>query len=236
MDRPPVWNKGETKETSLGVKKISETFKKRKIDNFARWRASMIKLGKIRANYPPFKLSKELAFLIGLILGDGNISKFPRTERLLISLNARYPKLVKYSSFLLKRFFEKKPSVERQGNCIRIWVYQKNIADRLGIPSGSRRRSNSGIPLWIWDSPAYIIACLKGLFEAEGSLSIHLPTCTYNFAFSNRNQKLLCDVSKSLKLLGFQPEVRKYAIRLRKRKEVTRFKELINFRDYNFAG
>ncbi|TSC54362.1 MAG: hypothetical protein LiPW31_143, partial [Microgenomates group bacterium LiPW_31] len=42
--------------------------KRKKIDNFAKWRLKMIKLGKIRNTYPPFKKSKELAFLIGLAL------------------------------------------------------------------------------------------------------------------------------------------------------------------------
>ena len=57
--RPLPWNKGETKETSQSVKKISETMRRRKIDNFAEWRRKMIKLGKIKNEYPKLEKTKE---------------------------------------------------------------------------------------------------------------------------------------------------------------------------------
>lgn len=234
--RPPVWNEGRTKETDHRVKKISDTFKKRKIDNFAKWRAKMVKLGRIRKTYLPFEKAKELAFFIGLVLGDGNITKFPRTECLTIALNAKYPGLIFYTYCLLEKFFEKQPSQNRIGNCVKLRVYQKQISKRLEVPLGNRRYSKVGIPTWVWESREYLIWCLKGLFEAEGSLSVHLSTCTYNFSFSNRNEKLLGDVGKALEILGLHPEYRSYATRLRKRKEVETFKGLIFFRKFNFAG
>lgn len=71
--RPPPWDKGKRKETDLRVKKISDTFKRKKIDNFSKWREEMKRIGKIRSFYPDFTKSNELAFLIGVSLGDGNI-------------------------------------------------------------------------------------------------------------------------------------------------------------------
>lgn len=196
----------------------------------------MIKLGKIRSNYPPFEKSKELAFIIGLALGDGNITKFPRSECLTISLNTKYPKLVVYTNYLLKKFFEKEPTQNQIGNCVRPRIYQKFISKRLGIPSGNKRKCAIEIPKWVWSKKEYLVWYLKGLFEAEGSLSIHLPTYTYNFQFSNRNKKLLDNVGKALEALNFHPEYRKNSTRLRKRKEVERFKKLIFFRKYTLAG
>lgn len=230
------WNKGYTKETHPGVLKISRTMREKRIDNFAKWRLEMIKLGKIRNTYPLFKKSKELAFLIGLALGDGNISAFPRTECLTISLNTKYPALVAYTKYTLNRLFEKTPSQERIDNCIRLRIYQKYISKRLDIPTGDRRKAKLKIPRWIWKSREFLIWYLKGLFEAEGSLSIHLPTYTYNFEFSNLNKDLLKNVGNLLEKLGFNPEYRNYATRLRKRKEVEDFKDLISFRKFNFAG
>jgi len=78
--RPSPWNKGFTKETHPSVAKISRTFKIKKIDNFARWRREMINRGLIKTNYPPLQRSGDLAELIGVILGDGYIGKFSRTE------------------------------------------------------------------------------------------------------------------------------------------------------------
>lgn len=230
------WNKGLTKETHPGVLKISQTMRRKKINNFAGWQAKMIKLGKIRNTYPLFENSKELAFLIGLVLGDGNIGKFPRTECLTIALNTKYPKLIYHTESLLEKFFEKKPSRYIIGNCVKIKIYQKQISKRLRIPSGSRKESKIKIPKWIWESQECLIWYLKGLFEAEGSLSIHLPTYTYNFQFSNENKKLLDNVGKALVKLDFHPEYRKNSTRLRKKKEVKDFKKLIFFREYYFAG
>ncbi|MEK7611139.1 MAG: LAGLIDADG family homing endonuclease [Patescibacteria group bacterium] len=192
----------------------------------------MIKKGFIRNKYPSFRRSKELAFLIGLVLGDGHIQKFPRTESLTIALNVKYPKLVNYTKKLMQHFFSKTPALARKGNGVKWRIYQKQISERLGISSGDRGKSETGIPYWAWKSEMYLVWILKGLFEAEGSLSVHLPTCTYNFQFANRNPKLLKDVGKALEMLNYHPEYRNIATRLRKRAEVRRFEKLIFFRKF----
>ena len=87
--RPAPWCNGFTKETHPSVLKVSTTFKKRKIDNFSRWREKMKESGKIRSFYPPLPQNGDLAELIGVVLGDGHIGKFPRTESLVISSNAK---------------------------------------------------------------------------------------------------------------------------------------------------
>lgn len=232
--RSTVWNKGKTKEDNESIKKISLTFKLKKINNFEKWRKKMIENGTIIL--PSSKLSKcyDLAVFIGIVLGDGHIQKFPRTERLLIVLNTKYPQLIQYTAYLTTKLFNKIPAIQykKNANYARISLYQKNISDRLGIIIGNRAYDKIGVPAWIWRKKQYIIGCLKGLFEAEGSLSIHLPTCTYNFQFSNKSQKLLADVKRGLLGLGYRPEIRINSIRLRKKLEVSTFNKLIKFRKY----
>lgn len=190
--------------------------------------------GRIPKEYLKFGPSAELAEYIGVVLGDGNISKFPRSERLIIVANANNPGFINRYALLTEKLFNKKPTVGRvRGtNAVRISIYQKNISERLGIPIGDRSNINFQIPNWILKERTYLVKFLRGLFEAEGSLSIHLPSYTYNFAFSNLNINLLNVVAESLKLLGFHPEVRSTAIRLRKKAEVVGFGELIEFRIY----
>ena len=232
--RPPPWNKGKTRDTDPSVLKISKTFKRLKLDNFATWRKKMIAMGKIKNSYPAFKKSEELAFLIGMILGDGHIEVFPRTERLLISLNTKYPELINYVANVMSNVFEKQAKIEKIKfeNCARVGLYKKYISKRLQLASGNRRYDQTGLPKWIWRSNKWIIYALKGLFEAEGSFSIHLPTCTYNFSFSNKNTNLLNQVERGLVILGFHPERRNVAVRLRKRHETLAFEALISFRKY----
>lgn len=78
--RTIVWNKGYKKDNHPSLLKISRTFKKKKIDNFAEWRGQAIRGGLIKAEYPILEKTADLAELIGVILGDGHIGKFPRTK------------------------------------------------------------------------------------------------------------------------------------------------------------
>lgn len=194
----------------------------------------MKELGVIPKEYPQFPLSTELAEYIGVMLGDGNISDFPRTERIILVSNANNKGFISHYSLLTEKLFSKKPGIYpvKNASAVRITLYQKYISKRLGIPTGDRSKINFHLPNWIHEDREFLIKFLKGLFEAEGSLSIHLPTCTYNFQFKNNNQSLLKIVADSLRLLGYNPEIRYNSTRLRRRLEVLHFKKLISFREY----
>lgn len=208
--------------------------KKRKIDNFARWRAESIKAGKWRTSFPPLQKDGDLAELIGVMLGDGHIQKFPRTERLLIFSNSNNPGFIKRYTTLVERIFQKKTYVYEQTgqNCTRISLYEKNISKRLGIPTGPRKNLDIKVPYWIRKSRKHILRYLRGLYEAEGSYSIHLPTSTHKFVFSNTNQSLLKNVATLLKLLGFSPHWDKLRVQLSRKSEVEKAVRLLEFRKY----
>lgn len=231
----PAWNRGKTKEDDPRVRKISETFKARRIDNFAQWRRQARLAGKIPVTHAPLAKNGQLAFLTGLTLDDGHIERFPRSERLRIVLGTDKPLLWQHTVEAIRSIFSKEPWVQRrkQAAAVEISLYQTRLSERLGIPTGSRGKLAVRLPEWIRSTRQYLIACLKGLFEAEGSYSTHAPTYTYNLSFSNRNPVLLDEVEWALTFLGFHPERRTYAVRLRKKQEAARFIELIRFRSYN---
>jgi hypothetical protein len=234
LRRAAPWNKGQTKETHKGIAKISRTFKRKKIDNFKEWRRKAREEGRIPFIYPSLLKNTELAFLTGLILGDGHLERFPRTELLQVTLGTDKPLLWQYTAKIIQNTFHKEPNIHKRksSNCLDIKLYQKSLSERLEIPLGNRGKVAIQLPEWICENDSYLIACLKGLFEAEGSLSIHKPTYTYNFQFSNQNVNLLNEVENALIKLGFHPERRINAARLRKKKEVFKFKKLITFRKY----
>lgn len=233
-NRTTPWNKGKNKNNDLSVKKISDTLKIKKIDNFRIWRENAKKLGIIPNSKRLLDQNEELAFLTGLILGDGHLAKASRTEVLRITLGTDKPDLWKYVAEIINKVFNKKPNIRKRkhSEAIDITIYQNNLAKRLFIPLGPKRQYKLKLPQWIWDNNNFLISAIKGLFEAEGSFSIHLRTCTYNFAFRNFNSSLLLEVKKALILLGYHPEERKTAIRLRKRDEALSFEQLIKFRKY----
>lgn len=227
------WAKGKTKFTDFRLLKTSQTMKAMKLDNFKHWRDKQKELGIVVGSWPRLKFNKDRAFLHGLMLGDGHIEQFPRTQRLYVTLNDKYPLLINLTCEVITRVFGKKPVIQKSSISRAVYVnlYQKHISRRLGIPSGNKGGLVHSLPRWISNSDMLSIWFLKGLFEAEGSLSIHLPTSTYNFAFSNTNQSLLNIVFQLLIRFGFHPEKRELAVRLRRRKEVEYFRQLISFRE-----
>jgi len=232
--RSSPWNKGHTKKTHPSIQKISQTMKKRKIDNFRQWRDEMKRLGTIKSKYPPLQKNKELSELIGLVLGDGNLYKHKRTERLTISFNTKYPNIIKRGRYLIEKIFQKKSTgcqIETT-NCARIWLYEKNNSKRLGIPCGAKKNHQLRIPKWIWESEKLLRACLIGLFNAEGSYSVNKPTYTYNLQFSNTNKSLLKNVHRALKMLKYNPNLRKNTVRLRRKEEARKFLKEIRFQEY----
>lgn len=233
-NRPVSWSKGYTKKTHPSIAKISETFKTKGIDNFAAWRKKMKKQGRILSVYSPFALSGDLAELIGVVLGDGHIEKFPRTERLSIFSNANNKGFVERYERIVFAIFNKKPisSKRNESNCIKIDIYQKDIAKRLGIPSGARKNISFQIPEWILENREYLKRYLRGLYEVEGSFSVHKPTCTYKFIFKNTNNSLLDNVYGALKLLDFHPHRSIYQIQISRKEEVYRVQKVLQFRKY----
>ena len=228
------WNKGYTKFTHPSVRKTSETMKKKKIDNFAQWRKRAIEKGVLKVSFPPLKKNGDLAELIGVILGDGHIEKFPRTERLLIFSNASNKGFVKRYTFLVEKVFSKSPYVYKQHpqECIRISLYQKKISRRLGVPTGSRKDIQIMVPKWVLSNRKYIVRYLRGLFEAEGSFSVHIPTSTFKFSFANHNQTLLAIVADLLRKQGFHPSRGNDRVQLSRKKEVMEAMKLLKFRKY----
>ena len=208
--------------------------KKRKIDNFAGWRRKAIQSGKIVTVFPPFTRSGDLAELIGVLLGDGHIQKFPRTERLLIFSNSNNPGFVKRYTTLVEKLFNKKTYVYQQTgqNCTRISLYQKSISERLEIPTGARGKLALEVPDWILENQDYVVRYLRGLYEAEGSLSHHEPTYTHKLNFSNLNATMLENVYELMVSLGFHPSRDAKRVQISRKEEVRRAVELLQFRKY----
>ncbi len=208
--------------------------KAKKLDNFKVWRDRMKAEGKIKSEYLSFEKDGDLAELIGVVLGDGHIRAYPRSEELSIFSNSNNAGFVSRYSALLEKIFSKKPAIKQHSgkNCIRIRIYQKYISDRLGVPFSPRANLKILIPGWIISRKKYIVRYLRGLYEAEGSHSVHKATCTYKVQFSNRNVSMLENVFNLVSKLGFHPHKSKYMIQLSKKKEVFEFLELIQFRKY----
>lgn len=132
------------------------------------------------------------------------------------------------------KLFDKKPAVKKRknNNCVDIVIYQKGIAERLGLETGAKTHCPYYLPEWIKDNPEYQVKFLRGLFETDGCHATHLPTYTHKFIFSNVNVSLLETVFMLLCGLGFHPTKTVKTIQLSRKLDVTRAVKLIQFRSY----
>lgn len=222
------WNKGKTKETHPSLLRLSKALKTKKEWNFSKWQ------GNIKINYVEPEKNGTLAELIGIILGDGNLYKHSRTDSLRIICNSQDKFYIQHIVKLIKSIFKKEPSAikRKNENTVAISLYQCAIIRRLNLPAGNKITNNVGIPSWISLDKKYMIQCLKGLFETDGCFQEDKNNYTQYIELKNNCKKLREDVYKILLKLGFTPQFGKNYVRLAKRNEVYKFKDLIDFRNY----
>jgi hypothetical protein len=185
-------------------------------------------------DYKKLKKDKYLAELLGIILGDGCLSKYKRTESLRIICNSKDSKHIKHICGLIERVFDKVPNFsKRKGeNTVDIRLYQKFIASRLCMAFGSKIKNNIGVPNWIKENKRYSIYCLKGLFETDGCFQNDLKNKTQYIELKNLCCKIRLDTYEILLNLEYNPQISNTYVRLARKKEVYSFIELINFRGY----
>lgn len=178
--------------------------------------------------------NRNLAELVGIILGDGNLYKHPRTENLRIVCNSKDIAYIQHIGKLINRIFDKKPSMikRKTKNAVNINLYQCKITKRLSLPLGDKIKNNVGIPSWIKLERNFTLKCLKGLFETDGCFQEDKANYAQYIEFKNNCIKLREDVYSSLLNLNFNPQLGSNYVRLARRKEVYKFKKLIDFRNY----
>lgn len=118
---------------------------------------------------------ENLAYLVGLALGDGNLSNpNGRAVRLRITCDKKYPKLIERVIFLLQKLFPKNKIgvINRKDSCVDISCYSNKLEDILGwkAKEGSKIEQKISVPDWIKKDLNYIKPCLKGLIETDGSI------------------------------------------------------------------
>jgi hypothetical protein len=114
------------------------------------------------------------AYVLGLAIGDGNLSYVNKTTRLRISCDNKYPLLKKRIVASLQKLFPKNKvgTVVRGDNCTDIYLYSNQLEKLLGWKAnhGSKFLQNVTTPLWVKQKDDYKIPYLRGLVETDGSI------------------------------------------------------------------
>lgn len=172
---------------------------------------------------------KKLAYLIGLAIGDGNLSNpNGRATRLRITCDVRYPNIIENVVQTLRDLFpdNKVAIVNRNDNCVDISCYSNKLEELLGwkARSGSKYQQKVSVPEWIMCDQEFSTLCLRGLFETDGSVYEDRGYRMVNFV--TIIPQLSKNVIDMIVRLGFQPNLQtltpkigeiKFTIRISKR-------------------
>lgn len=179
--------------------------------------------------YP--KKSELLAEFVGIVLGDGGISKY----QLVITLH-RIDDL-KYSNFVRKiifNLFKIRTSKCFRQSVVNIIVSRirlvKFCVENLGLKIGNKVKQQVDIPKWIKENVKYKKACLRGLIDTDGSIIIHKYKSNgkyYSYqkiGFTSRSIPLLKSVSEILCELKIKHRIMQpYDIRIESRENVEKY-------------
>ncbi|EKE19685.1 MAG: hypothetical protein ACD_8C00124G0034 [uncultured bacterium] len=180
----------------------------------------------------------NLAYLVGVAMGDGNLSNpNGRAVRLRVTCDKKYKKLIDNIISSISKLLpnNKVSEVIRKDNCTDISCYSNKWENFLGwsAKGGSKEKQEITIPEWIKKNEKYSISCLKGLFETDGSIYTDRKYLMANFV--TIIPTLAADVMEIITGLGFKPNMQlrkeknekiKHTIRISK--DTEEFIKLVN--------
>lgn len=178
-----------------------------------------------------------LSYVVGIALGDGNLSNpNGRAVRLRISCDVKYPLLVNKIEQSLKLLLPQNRVSRvnrRRNNCVDLSCYSNQWPELLGWQVGAKLLQQVKIPEWIFSNKKYAKFCLQGLIETDGSVYTDRKYKTVMFV--NKSKELAEGVDRIFKDLGFHSKIYKlvknqtsFLYHVRLSKDVFRFLKLVN--------
>ncbi len=199
----------------------------------------------------PYVYSEDLAEFMGIMLGDGGMTRLQCN----ITLNSQADKdYISFVSNLAYRLFSEKPKLFKKKDCNASVLYYHgilliNYLCMLGLKVGNKVKQQVDVPNWVKESSLFKIACLRGLMDTDGGVFIHrylVKGKRYEYkkiSFTNRSIPLLIFVMETLISLGFNPKlidkVENKKVWLYNENEVDRYLTIVgshNLRLLKFAG
>jgi len=210
-----------------------------------KWNQWWEKEGKLKPNgilkplpFTKPRFSKKLAEFVGIMLGDGGMTK----NQITVTLHSEDD--LEYSVFvekLLEELFEVKPSKKKRSNCKAFKILLSRVGvirflnDIVGLVIGNKVRQQVDIPNWINEKRNFQLACVRGLIDTDGCVIIHKYKSKgklylyKKLSFTNRSFPLLCSVKKILDGLEIKNRITKnsFEIRIEARKDVKKYFQII---------
>lgn len=178
-----------------------------------------------------------LAEFVGIMMGDGGLTEY----QLKVTLHSKDDrKYIKYVAHLIKKLFDVIPAIRPRKSIAAtdIVVNRKTLVGfcrSVGLVVGNKVRQQIDIPKWVYRNRKLQIACLRGLFDTDGSVFLHSYISKgkrYAYtkvSFSNASHPLICSVNKLLTQCGLNVRVSKdqKEVRIESKKDVDNFFKMI---------
>jgi len=161
------------------------------------------------------KEDKDLAEFIGIMLGDGHLNR--RLYRQQISFNGLDEK--KYMHYVrnkIKSMYNIEPNERWEkdqrnatGNEKGMFFYidNKSLFDDLtshGLKPGNKTKNQVRVPYWIKSDKNFTVACLRGLFDTDGSISVVKQRSSLLIDFTNASLPLVTDFKEMCEALNIK--------------------------------
>ena len=163
------------------------------------------------------EINQDLSEFVGIMLGDGGLYK--NHYRIQISFNGVDEKeYVIYAKKLLFSIFSVKPKKYEEKNKknatgkekgLILYFHNKAIFNSLlliGLKQGHKVRNQVKVPRWIKKNYIFVISCLKGLFDTDGSIIIDKKGPKLRLEFSNGSLRLVRDFKWMCEFLGIKTQ------------------------------
>lgn len=160
--------------------------------------------------------SKNLAEFVGIVLGDGSITKYQVT----FTFHSKDDKA--YSDFVInltKKLFNVPVGICYDKRCKAIsYIISRSelvrfCIEKLGLKKGNKVKQQVDVPNWIKQNKQYSIACTRGLIDTDGSIFTHnykVNGKLYSYkklSFTNLSKPLVIFVYKTMKNIGLNPRI-----------------------------
>lgn len=204
------------------------------------WTLEGSKKGGINSSrkFPLPEYSKNLAEFIGIMLGDGGMSRGQISITLGYSTDYKY---VPYIKRLVKKLFAIDISISYppDEDAVKIRVSGVNLVRNLcnlGLVQGDKIKQQINIPSWIFKEESYMKFCVRGLIDTDGC--VHRKTRREKNGFEYRSVGItFCSASKPLReslmrifsILGFKVAISNRIIYLCGKEQIYRYVAEIGF-------
>lgn len=170
---------------------------------------------------------EDYAELLGLYLGDGHITEMARAQRLRLTLDAKYPLIVREASELIARIVPQNKvgsQTRHQGRMVTLHAYHGHWTC-LFPQHGPGKKHERPIELEPWQEELLArapFAFLRGCIRSDGCVFLN-RTGRYvyeSFDFTNRSKGILSLFASACALAGVECRVYERSVRIYRRASV----------------